>query len=226
MQSGSHNITLSGVSITSSGGSPFSIQSGAAVNLTLVGDNSLICAGDWCAGLYVPAGAKLTITKQSTGSLYAQGGFKQAADYSGTYAGAGAGIGGDGGAGGTVTIRDHAIVTASGDAPHSANSFGAGIGGGTGNSSRGALQIIGDVLEAKAGAIEKEAVSVDISAEDNGAQQIHGKGYAYIRMVPPPAVLNVGATADLPQTGDPSSLMGWAMLLGASAAAMKARRRK
>jgi hypothetical protein len=94
-------------------------MSGATVNLTLLGTNTLK-SGEDKAGLQVPSGATLEITAASTGSLTATG------------ATGAAGIGGDrddaasgSGIGGTITING-GTVTAIG----STNSFGAGIGGG------------------------------------------------------------------------------------------------
>ena len=60
------NLTLSGLSITS-GVCAFDM-SGATVNLTLIGSNSITSGGTY-AGIYVPQNATLTITSFSTGSL-------------------------------------------------------------------------------------------------------------------------------------------------------------
>lgn len=111
--SGRHAIKLNNVVINlddssqSPNGCPFSISDGAAVNLTLVGNNFLSTTVQDNAGLNVPDGASLTI-EESDGSLTATGNE------------IGAGIGSGGGrVCGTVTING-GTVNATG---------GAGIGG-------------------------------------------------------------------------------------------------
>ena len=64
--SGTVNITLENVTITATT-TPLIIESGATVNLTLLGNNTLQ-SYDY-AGIYVEAGATLNITPQSTGTL-------------------------------------------------------------------------------------------------------------------------------------------------------------
>ena len=64
--SGTVNITLENVTITATT-TPLAIDSGATVNLTLLGNNTLQ-SYDY-AGIYVPEGATLNITPQSTGTL-------------------------------------------------------------------------------------------------------------------------------------------------------------
>ena len=64
--SGTVNITLENVTITATT-TPLIIDSGATVNLTLLGNNTLQ-SYDY-AGIYVPEGATLNITPQSTGTL-------------------------------------------------------------------------------------------------------------------------------------------------------------
>lgn len=82
VESGSHEISFYELNLSNNGKgakSPFSLQDGASVKLTLIGKNELKCSGDPCeAGLNVPAGAKLEITEQSTGSLYAYTKFRSA----------------------------------------------------------------------------------------------------------------------------------------------------
>ena len=111
------NITLNGVNIDVSGAnnvSAFNIT-GAAVNLTLVGDNTLR-SGSNRAGLEVPEGSTLTI--DGGGSLTARGG-----DSSGSGWREGVGIGGSGSSDNTIIING-GVVTAT-------SSEGAGISGGT-----------------------------------------------------------------------------------------------
>ncbi len=64
--SGTVNITLENVTITATT-TPLIIESGATVNLTLLGNNTLQSHN--YAGIYVPSGATLNITPQSTGTL-------------------------------------------------------------------------------------------------------------------------------------------------------------
>ncbi len=76
VESGTHNITFQDLNLTDA---EVGVMPGAAMNLTISGTNKIAA---YIAGIYVPVGAALVITEQSTGSL----------DVSGT--GAGAGIGG------------------------------------------------------------------------------------------------------------------------------------
>ncbi|MEL7608954.1 MAG: InlB B-repeat-containing protein [Bacillota bacterium] len=139
------NLTLNDLHIdASSGGCAFDM-SGAAVNLTLVGNSTLKSAGE-NAGLRCPAGAALTIngggSLTATGGGYSAGiggnsdglgaGFHEdggavsinsgAVTANGGYAGAGIG-GGSYGGGGTVIIGNGTVTANGGD-------YGAGIGGG------------------------------------------------------------------------------------------------
>ena len=110
--SGTHNITLNGVTVSAANGaSGLSVEGSAKVNLTVLGENSLT-GGDAGAGIYVPKGAELRITKESTGTLKATGGKS------------GAGIGGNGdvGVAGKITIEGGTIIAKGG-------SLAAGIGG-------------------------------------------------------------------------------------------------
>ena len=94
MPAGVYDITLDDASINSSGiGPAIHIYSGAAVNLTLEGVNTLQ-SGSPYGGIDAAAGTTLVITGQSTGKLTANGGA------------GGAGIGGGMGSdSGTITIN-------------------------------------------------------------------------------------------------------------------------
>jgi hypothetical protein len=63
VESGTHNITFSGLNLSSAA---VGIMPGGTMNLTLVGTNKIVGSG---RGFYVPVGATLVITEQSTGSL-------------------------------------------------------------------------------------------------------------------------------------------------------------
>lgn len=63
VESGTHNITFSGLNLSSAA---VGIMPGGTMNLTLVGTNKIVGSG---CGFYVPVGATLVITEQSTGSL-------------------------------------------------------------------------------------------------------------------------------------------------------------
>ena len=134
------NITLSNVNINHN--SAFNMT-GATVNLTLIGENTLI-SGSGMAGLLVPTGSNLIISEASAGSLTVIGG-------NGTNGrGGGAGIGGNGGqeginsdgsSGGIIIIKG-GIITATGgsgspicggsNSRYGGGGGGAGIGGGGG----------------------------------------------------------------------------------------------
>lgn len=131
VSSGTHNIVLKDVSLyldPTITNSPFSIESGAKVNLVLEGTNYLRNRSTVTpAGLHVPAGAELVIAKGSTGSMTAFGG-------------PGAGIGGNADeAGGTITINGGTLDYVSG------GTSGAGIGGGSGGAG-GNITINGGTL--------------------------------------------------------------------------------
>lgn len=103
IERGHHNITLQDVNIDvrAMGGAAFSIASGATVELTLEGTNTLKSFSSR-AGLEVPSGATLVITQASDGSSLSA---------TSTY---GAGIGGgNGGAGGTITISGGNVTATS-----------------------------------------------------------------------------------------------------------------
>ncbi|MBE5865550.1 MAG: hypothetical protein E7292_04950 [Lachnospiraceae bacterium] len=125
------NVILSNVSISSSN-TPIDIQSGATLNLTLLGENTLTSA-DKKAALHVPSGAKLVITDESTGSLNATGGHRAA------------GIGGNHEENsGDVEIHGGTITAKS---PYQSDVGGAGIGGGYGGSN-GSVTITGGYVNA------------------------------------------------------------------------------
>ena len=161
--SGEHNIVLRDTEFYLDEGivnSPFSIESGAKVNLVLEGSNYLRNRSQVApAALHVPEGAELVIAKGSTGSMTAFGGpgagiggnDKEACGIitinggtlsyiSGGPSGAGIG-GGRGGDGGTITING-------GNLTDIRSSSGAGIGGGAGGSG-GNITINGGTINAK-----------------------------------------------------------------------------
>jgi hypothetical protein len=110
------DITLSGVNIdlSQSGGCAFDMA-GAAVNLTLAGENSLISGGT-NAGLHCPDGASLTIG--GAGTLTTAGGSQ------------GAGIGGSGGEScGSIGINSGTVYSAGGDGAKDIGSGANGSGG-------------------------------------------------------------------------------------------------
>lgn len=72
---GEVEMTLYGVDISSGSASPVTVNSGAHLVLTLLGDNTLTATEDY-AGLAVPAGAELTI--DGSGTLIATGGIYSA----------------------------------------------------------------------------------------------------------------------------------------------------
>ena len=141
---GVHSITLDNVSIDISGDNRSCAfdMAGAAVELTLLGENSFISGKD-AAGLRVPEGAALTVTVESTGSLTVGNGGE---DYLGAAIG---GISGE--ACGAVTVNG-GTVTAIGN-------FGAGIGGGAGTSTNGANDIgrPGGVVTVNGGKVTAES---------------------------------------------------------------------
>ena len=137
------NVTLNGVKIdcSNTGITPIMVESGATLNLTLIGDNVLTaCTLDYkvtlttqqTAALGVPVGAELVITESSTGTLTANGAN-----------GGGAGIGGGyNGSCGTITINGGTINANGGW------SAGAGIGGGAWNTENGTITINGGTVNA------------------------------------------------------------------------------
>lgn len=127
------NITLNNVKLDMSDSDSTCAfdMTGATVNLTLAGENTLK-SGNECAGLQVPDGAALIITEESTGSLTASGD-------------EGAGIGGgNGSVGGSITINGGSVKASGGDAS-------AGIGGGQ-DRAGGTITINGGTVLAKGGA--------------------------------------------------------------------------
>ena len=69
VESGTHDITFSGLNLSSA---VVGIMPGGTMNLTLDGNNT-ITANSNLAGIYVPVGATLVITEESTGSLTVSG---------------------------------------------------------------------------------------------------------------------------------------------------------
>jgi hypothetical protein len=139
-------VTLSDVTIDQSatdwGVSPFSLSSGARVEIRLSGTNTLT-AGGYAAGVTVQAGdwdaeTTLKITsaagdKQESGHLTAQGGHN------------GAGIGGGyRGGGGSITISGGTIVAKGG-------AYGSGIGSGVYAQGGGTIKIEGGRVSASGG---------------------------------------------------------------------------
>lgn len=110
--------------------SPFTVAAGAAVNITLVGEN-MLAAGRYHAGIEVPTGASVTIN--GTGSLTVTGGDD------------GAGIGGgDAMNCGNVTVNGGTVIATGGP-------DGAGIGGGDEGYIEGVITITGGVVTATGG---------------------------------------------------------------------------
>ena len=80
VESGTHNITFSGLNLSPAA---VGIMPGGTMNLTLVGTNKIVGSG---RGFYVPVGATLVITEQSTGSLdISLGSYATAAGIGGAY---------------------------------------------------------------------------------------------------------------------------------------------
>ncbi len=80
VESGTHNITFSGLNLSFAA---VGIMPGGTMNLTLGGTNKIV--GSNC-GFYVPVGATLVITEQSTGSLdISLGSYATAAGIGGAY---------------------------------------------------------------------------------------------------------------------------------------------
>jgi hypothetical protein len=133
---------------------PFELKNGANVEITLVGDNILESysygGGNNSAGaaLAVPGGTTVTITSTTNGALTAMGGYVHA------------GIGGIANASfGAININGNAKITATG------GEFGAGIGGGYGNTVGGTISIGGGANVTATG--------------DHGGVGIGGGGNAY-----------------------------------------------
>lgn len=126
---GEHDVIMDGIKLTHAKGSPFDIKSGAMVNLTLTGDNTVSAVDDeYASGIQVPEGAELTITKDSTGSLTASG------VESGAGIGSPGGTGGSNTAGGRIVIEGGTVTANGGTSYGTGNAIkgsGAGIGGGS-----------------------------------------------------------------------------------------------
>lgn len=175
---GEHDVIMNDVTLTPAKGSPFAIEPGASVNMTLSGTNEVAASETNYAGIQVPDGAALTITKDSTGSLTATGGSFGAGIGGGNQSaggcitikggtvnarggeyGAGAGIGGGyKGEGGTITISGGVVVASGGSRCDNANGTlyihgsGAGIGGGSAGAGGGKIEISGGTVMATGGA--------------------------------------------------------------------------
>jgi len=143
---------------------------------------------------------------------------------SSTGAGIGGGGGHYGGAGGEVTITG-GTVTAWGKRNMSLQSQGCAIGGGKKDAKQGSLTVSGDQVVMTAGNW-KDYNNLE-SFQIFDAREYLEKNYAYahIEVTNKPAGEESG-NVSLPQTGDPSMLGAWALLLGASAAGLKLRRKK
>lgn len=194
VESGTHNITLDGVDIDTSKttgveGCAFSISPGAAVKLTIKGENTLTSSEN-NAGIYVPDGAKLTINSEKDGKLEVQGGENAAGiGGQGTSVSAtagniiinggeiiakggknGTGIGGsNNGGGGNITIEG-GTIKATGDSN-------AGIGGtGKDGSGVGTVNINGGSITAEGTVTNNEGSSQNIGINCNTLSSETGKG--------------------------------------------------
>ena len=168
VSSGTANVTLKGVNVSTSSGSAFTIRSDATANLTLSGANTLNTSATDCAGLQVQSRASLTIDKETSDtndSLTTAGGSRGAGIGSNRYSSVGtitisggtvtatggqwgAGIGGGfSGNGATITING-GTVTANGGQGGVAVFGGAGIGSGVGNLGSCTVNISGGTVNA------------------------------------------------------------------------------
>jgi len=159
------DITLSDVSINMSNNVGLSAfdMTGATVNLTLLGSNTLRSGGNR-AGLEVTFGSTLNITEASTGSLVAT---------AGNY---GAGIGGRG-AGWTVGTATCGTINIAGGTITATGGFaGAGIGNGQGSRNSGLINISGGNITASgstsggAGIGDGQAGNSDITINISGGR--------------------------------------------------------
>lgn len=147
VESGAVNISIFELNLTHATDAPFVIDSGASVDLTLLGRNTLKHTDNdyGPAALNVPTGATLTITRESIGSLLAY----SAED--------GAGIGGNDGQGsGPITINGGKITAISDD-------DGAGIGAGD-SGTPSSITISGGTIIAKSEHESAMSVAPDLSA--------------------------------------------------------------
>ena len=112
------DMDIDSVNIEAADGPAIEVEAGADVTLTVSGDN-YVKGAEGYAGIYVPAGAKLTIV--GNGTLTAVGG-----------TGGGAGIGGNGSSAsfGTVVVESGTIVATGGEITSFNYGAGAGIGAG------------------------------------------------------------------------------------------------
>ncbi|MFT3952718.1 MAG: hypothetical protein QM689_12410 [Oscillospiraceae bacterium] len=150
-------LTLNNVTVNrsvTSGACAFYVDPTADVTLILVGENT-IKSGSYSAGIEVPVGAKLTVSEQSTGALYAIGGDS------------GAGIGGKYGEScGTVSIYGGYVAPEGG-------SGAAGIGGGQGGAG-GAVTITGGTVTAYSDSSNVKGIGCGFGASTNGTAVIDG----------------------------------------------------
>lgn len=147
VESGAVNISIFELNLTHATDAPFVIDSGASVDLTLLGRNTLKHTDNdyGPAALNVPTGATLTITRESTGSLLAY----SAED--------GAGIGGNDGQGsGPITINGGTITAISED-------DGDGIGAGD-SGTPSSITISGGTIIAKSEHESAMSVAPNLSA--------------------------------------------------------------
>ncbi|MBQ2392348.1 MAG: leucine-rich repeat domain-containing protein, partial [Clostridia bacterium] len=143
INNGEHNITLNNATFPR-----IMLTSKAKLNLTLVGNNTIDGSESSVPGIYVPNGAQLVITEESTGTLTAKGASGMAGiggmtmDISGSITingGTVTAIGGSGaaGIGCSDTAETTSIVINGGNVTVVGGNGAAGIGGGTGSNCEG-----------------------------------------------------------------------------------------
>lgn len=143
INNGEHNITLDNATFPR-----IMLTSKAKLNLTLVGNNTIDGSESSVPGIYVPKGAQLVITEESTGTLTAKGASGMAGiggmtmDISGSITingGTVTAIGGSGaaGIGCSDTAETTSIVINGGNVTAVGGNGAAGIGGGTGSNGEG-----------------------------------------------------------------------------------------
>lgn len=84
VESGVHHITLQDLYLNGFYSCPIDIAPDATVYLTVLGTNKLEYPNSYRAGIFVPKGATLVITKASTGELTATGSYEEAAGIGGS----------------------------------------------------------------------------------------------------------------------------------------------
>lgn len=178
IESGTHELTLDGVKIEAEDSPAVSIQKGASAAVTLDGENEII-GGACYAGLYVEAGAEVTI--DGTGSLRAQGGMVENKNV-GT--GAGAGIGGNGAQiedrqvlewcdFGSITIKGGTVNAAGGATKTGNYGAGAGIGGGGSTLAQGSIE---GIAELKGSILIENGTIMAIGGDDSNSDSWGGAG--------------------------------------------------